>query len=162
MNKTLIAFATAVIAAMTMFTSAAEAGMKLRIGFGFPIGAFTAHGGGGYGHHRRYRRHKYVKRRVKHKKVYHAKKKAESNAEVAKTEEAPKATPVVEKVESENSSITTAALPAPEETPVEEIAPQETSEAVEAKPATEQEETAKLDCKKFFPAVGMTLSVPCE
>jgi hypothetical protein len=167
MNKTLITIATAAIAATTLFTSEAEAGMKFHIGFGFPIGAFAPHGGSGGYEYRSYKRHKYVERRVKHK-VYSAKKKDTSDDDVAKAEET-KPAPVVAKVETENSSITMAALPAPVTSAVDETAPdkttepvQTTAEVVETTPVTEEKTTGKLDCKKFFPAVGMTLSVHCE
>jgi hypothetical protein len=70
------------------------------------------------------------------------------------------------KTETENSSIT----------PVEPIEPvTETSSTagttaepaeVAADPVTpvadEPKTVNKLDCKQFFPSVGMTLSVPCE
>ena len=55
----------------------------------------------------------------------------------------------------------TAAVDPETVTPVEVKAETKT---VEAKPAVSKPEKAasKLDCKKFFPSVGMTLSVPCE
>jgi hypothetical protein len=77
--------------------------------------------------------------------------------------------PVI-KAETENSSIT----------PVEAIEPvaetgttDKTAETATAEPADvaadpvtpvadEPTTVNKLDCKKFFPSVGMTLSVPCE
>ena len=85
--------------------------------------------------------------------------------DVAKVE-----TPAVDTAESENSSITTAAL-TPAEQPTAAAATTETvatttPAAVDPKPAETTEarpQTAtKLDCKKFFPSVGMTLTVPCE
>src|SRR5262245_36624913 len=84
MNKTLVAIAAAFLAVTTL-CSGAEAGFKVRIGFGFPIGGFNAHHGGGYEHH--YRRHRYVERRVK-KKVHVAKAKTYAPKKVAKVEPA--------------------------------------------------------------------------
>ena len=107
MNKTLVAIAAAFLAVTTL-CSAAEAGFKVRIGFGFPLGGFNAHHGGGYAH-RHHRRHRYVVRRAK-KKVHVAKAKTyapKKVAKIAKVEPAVIATPEpVIKTETENSSIT--------------------------------------------------------
>jgi hypothetical protein len=161
MNKMMIAVATATLAVMTLFASAAEAGFKVRIGFGFPIGGFSGHSGGYSGHHH-YRKRYYARRKVK-QKVHVAKKPSAEKSTVAKVEEAPK--PVVDTAESENSSITTAAVAETEEKAADEAteAADKTAEAaVEPAPADEPKTVKKLDCKKFFPSVGMTLTVPCE
>ena len=71
-----------------------------------------------------------------------AKAKAQSKIETAK------AAPV--EVESENSAISTASVDKSDTAKVE-LAP---SDGVQASKA--------VGCKKFFPTVGMTLSVPCE
>jgi hypothetical protein len=172
MNKTLVAIAAAFLAVTTL-CSAAEAGFKVRLGFGFPLGGFNAHHGGGYSQHR-HRRHRYVVRRAKKKKVHVAKAKTSSKKvaakkvapkQIAKVEPAAIAAPepIVE-TETENSSIT----------PVEPIAPvtetsstEKTAETADAAdpvtPVADEPKTVnKLDCKQFFPSVGMTLSVPCE
>jgi hypothetical protein len=164
MHKSLIAIATALLAATTLFASAAEAGMKVRLGFGFPLGSFTAHGnsGGSYSKHSRKKRHHYVRRQVKDKvKVT---KKSTATKSVAKAEPEPKIVTVDEVAETENSSISTAAI-----APVEKTATEDGAEAApepvagpETKPAEVPKSAKKLDCKKFFPSVGMTLSVPCE
>jgi len=39
---------------------------------------------------------------------------------------------------------------------------QENSVETVAEPKDDPKTTKNLDCKKFFPAVGMTLTVPCE
>lgn len=176
MNKSL-AIVAAILAAVTMLASSAQAGLKIRLGFGGPLPVFTAHGNGGHSA-RHYHRKRYLTRRIVKKKVYVAKRKAEPK--IAKQEKKPKviakaptpkptvvaAAPVVEPeliADSENSSITTAALETQEIAPVaaaEDGAPAPI-EAVttEPKPA---KAASKLDCKKFFPSVGMTLTVPCE
>ena len=175
MNKTLIAVATAVLAVTTLFASAAEAGFKIRLGFGGPLPGFGAHGGSGHYAHRRWRKRQYIVRRKAKPKVYVAKKATSSKSDVAKVEEAPK--PLVDTAETENSSIATAAVAEIEEQAADEAteAGDKTAEAaVEPEPAAtaaagakpapadEPNMVKKLDCKKFFPSVGMTLTVPCE
>ena len=171
MSKLPVAIIAALIAVATMYSSAAEAG--LRIGLGFGGGLPFAHGnGGGYSkqHHHRKR---YIARRVKKQKVYVAKRKV-SEPKVAKVEKVAKpavvaTAPVVEPeviADSENSSITTAALDATAAVDPATVTPVEVkaeSKTVAANPTVSKpEKAAKLDCKKFFPSVGMTLSVPCE
>jgi hypothetical protein len=173
MNKSLVAIIAALIAAATTFSSAAEAGLKIHFGFG-PV--FHGHGNGLHAK-RHYHRKRYIVRRVAKKKVYVAKKTTQSAPKVAKVEKVTKpevvaAVPVAEEevdviADNENSSITSAALDPVEktaaiepeaETPIAVKAETETAKA-EAKPA---KAVSKLDCKKFFPSVGMTLTVPCE
>jgi hypothetical protein len=168
MNKSLVALIAALIAAATIFSSAAEAGFKIRLGFGGPLHAFNAHGNGGYKKH--HHRKRYLARRiVKKEKVYVAKRKTTSEPKVAKVESKPQVVatlPVIEPdviADSENSSITTAALDTASIEP-ETVTPVEVkADATEPKTSSKPEKAAsKLDCKKFFASVGMTLSVPCE
>jgi hypothetical protein len=171
MNKSLVALIVALIAAATTFSSAAEAGLRIRLGFGGPLPSFTAHGNGGH-YSKHHHRKRYIARRVKKEKVYVAKRKV-SEPKVAKVEKVAKpkviaTAPIIEPdviADSENSSITTAALETGDTTaavdtdavtPVEVKADAATTEPKREKAAS------KLDCKKFFPSVGMTLSVPCE
>ena len=164
MFKSPVALIAALIAAATIFSSAAEAGFKIHLGFGGPLPGFTAHGNSNYHHRRRY----IARRIVKKEKVYVAKRKTTSEPKVAKVEKpAVVATvPVIEPeviADSENSSITTAALDTASVAP-ETVAPVEVkADATEPKTSSKPEKAAsKLDCKKFFPSVGMTLSVRCE
>jgi hypothetical protein len=71
----------------------------------------------------------------------------------------------------EKSSITVASTD--ETTKVEPVKITETKKTAEAAKAIEPVKTAetkknesavaqKIDCKKFFPSVGLTLTVPCE
>ncbi len=173
MNKSLVALIGTLIAAATMFASAAEAGLKIRLGFGgFP--AFNSHGGGGGYGHRHYQRKRYIARRVA-KKTYVAKKSTPSAPKVAKADKVSKpevvaTAPVTDEVEviadNENSSITSAAEPIKTSAiaePETEIPVAVKADAKSAKDEAKPEKTAgKLDCKKFFPSVGMTLSVRCE
>jgi hypothetical protein len=155
MIKTQAALVTAV-AACTMLATTAEAGMKVRLGFGFPLGSFTAHGnsGGGagdYSERRRKSRQHYVGRKETSKvKVSNGK----SADTVAKAEpEAPLENVDKVNAQSENSSISTAAVTPVVETPTGDDT---------AGTSAEGKAAVKSDCKKFFPSVGMTLTVPCE
>jgi hypothetical protein len=173
MNKSLVALIGTLIAAATMFASSAEAGLKIKFGFGGGFPAFHSHNGGGHAH-RHYQRKRYVARRVAKKTVV-AKKSTPSVSKVAKADKVSKpevvaAVPVTEEVEviadNENSSI--AGVGEPIKTSAIADPETETSDIAEAdakptKGEAKPEKTAgKLDCKKFFPSVGMTLSVSCE
>lgn len=172
MSKLPVALFAAFIAVATMYSSAAEAG--LRIGFHFGGGHSFAHGnGGGYSKH--HHRKRYIARRVKKQKTYVAKRKV-SEPKVAKAEKVAKPevvaavpVPAIEPdviADNENSSITTAALDTTAAVDPATLTPAKVEaepKTIEAKPAVSKpEKAAKLDCKKFFPSVGMTLSVPCE
>ena len=172
MNKFLIALAATLFAISTMLpvSSAQAGGFKKGLGVGLAIGAIgvMAHQAHRAEKHRRWKKRQYVRRPKQ--KTYVSKKTTVKKA-VAKVEEpvAPPPLPVAKAIdaETENSSITTAALP-PVEEQIEEQAQDttETSEAdvqpVAATSSIEPQTANKLDCKKFFPSVGMTLSVPCE
>jgi hypothetical protein len=178
MNKILIAIATLVFAvgAMLTPTAPAQAGWKGRLAVGLAIGAI-----GAMSHHHRYekrrwRKERYQAHRKAKKKVYTSKKSTASPKKVAKAEPAslPEQKVIDAAVENENSSIATVALPAPEATATDTSALTTDQAAETVKVAVENPETAtitepqsagkasKLDCRKFFPAVGMTLSVSCE
>jgi hypothetical protein len=169
MSKLPVALIAALIAVATMYSSAAEAGLRIGIGFGFGGPSF-AHGNS---YNKHYHRKRYIARRVKKEKVYVAKRKV-SEPKVAKVEkvaepEVVATAPIVEPeviAESENSSITTASLESTAAVDPETVTPvgvKAETKIVEAKPAVSKpEKAAKLDCKKFFPSVGMTLSVRCE
>ncbi|MFA6140018.1 MAG: hypothetical protein WC684_04780 [Hyphomicrobium sp.] len=174
MNKSLVALIVALIATATAFSSAAEAGLRIRLGFGGPLPSFVAHGNGGGYSQKHYHRKRYIARRVKKEKVYVAKRKV-SEPKVAKVEKVAKpkviaTAPIVEPdviADSENSSITTAAL----ETDTvdttaavdnDTVAPVEVKADAATTAPKREKAASKLDCKKFFPSVGMTLSVPCE
>jgi hypothetical protein len=161
MNKSLIAIASATIALATFATSSAEAG-------------FFHHGGGFLGHvlshsfHHCHRPEYIVRTPVE--RVYVSR---PARQVVVTQDEAP-ALQQQATAHNENSSIAVASA---------DVAENEATDSVEkiivktdktakatAKPAKVAEadvETGsttpkRLDCKQFFPAVGMTLSVPCE
>jgi hypothetical protein len=176
MNKSLVALIGTLIAAATMFAASAEAGIKFRLGFGGPHPVFNSHGGGGGYNHRHYKRKRYIARRVAKKKTYVAKKSTPSAPKVAKVDktvskpEVVATAPVTEEVEviadNENSSIAGAAEPIKTSAiaePETEIPVAVKADAKAANGEAKPDKTAgKLDCKKFFPSVGMTLSVRCE
>jgi hypothetical protein len=144
MTRTILAIATAFLAVMTVFASAADAGFKVRLGFGGPLPAFTAHGPSkSYGQKRYSKKRSYrAKRKARTAKKRIAKRKA--TAKKAKT------APIKTDAENENSTISTASLDKNETIETEVIA------------KDEPKATRKVGCKKFFPTVGMTLTVPCE
>jgi hypothetical protein len=172
MNKTLIALATATLAIVAT-VSQAEAGFGIRIGFG-PIG-FGAIGNGGYTPH-------YSPRRI-----YRAERAPVRAHKVQPTAVAKEEDKKVEKAvaQNENSSIAIVATVASVENSSITVASAEETKKVEAVKITETKKTAdaakaiepvktpetkksepavaqKIDCKKFFPSVGLTLTVPCE
>jgi len=155
MNKSLFAIATAVLAVTTLFASAAEAGFKVRLGFGGPLPAFTAYGNSG--HHGRKacnERARQVVRREERAPAHVAKKSAGSTS-VAKVEEKAETTDQTAAAEQENSSISVAAA---EVTQSKGAEPIKTAAAATSEPVA----AVEVGCKKFFPSVGMTLSVSCE
>ncbi|MES0384729.1 MAG: hypothetical protein ABUJ98_09070 [Hyphomicrobium sp.] len=144
MTRTILAIATAFLAVMTVFASAADAGFKVRLGFGGPLPAFTAHGPSkSYGQKRYSKKRSYRAKR----KARTAKKRIVKRKPTAKTVET---APIKTDAENENSTISTASLDKNETIETEAIA------------KDEPKATRKVGCKKFFPTVGMTLTVPCE
>ncbi len=144
MTRTILAIATAFLAVMTVFASAADAGFKVRLGFGGPLPAFTAHGPSkSYGQKRYSKKRSYRAKR----KARTAKKRIVKRKPTAKTVET---APIKTDAENENSTISTASL--------------DKNEAIETEAIVKDEPkaTRKVGCKKFFPTVGMTLTVPCE
>jgi hypothetical protein len=167
MNKSLIALLTAAVA-IAATVSHAEAGFHFRIGFG-PIGYGAFNHGSDYGSYhaprRIYRAERAPVRAHKAQPTSVAKeedKKAEKSVAQNENSSIAVAAPAVASVE--NSSITIASEPVKiTETKktaeaAKAIEPVKTAETKKSAPAVAQ----KLDCKKFFPSVGLTLTVPCE
>lgn len=198
MTKFAIALAAVVIAAMPLRAPPADAGV--RIGFGFPLGHFTArpshrhsyyrsrrgHAAGNYDR----RRHAAAASRARHARAARIRQFqmaqreraiARANARSAVKSEAPRDSVVKVKSKDEN--------PAPFETTAEPRplapAPLAAPLATEVEPALEQSkatvdkqdppvtdapanasgtapEAATGDCRKFVPAVGLTITVPCN
>jgi hypothetical protein len=149
MTRTILAIATAFLAVMTVFASAADAGFNVRLGFGGPLPSFTAHGPSkSYGAKRH--RNKRIYRAAKQRKARPAEKRIVERTTVAKKVETAKTAPIKTETDNQNSTISTASL--------------ENDKIVETEVEAndEPETTGNVGCKKFFPTVGMTLTVPCE
>ncbi len=153
MNRTIPAIAAALFAAMT-FTSAAEACISCEYVPEVVRESSTSHGSHGSTYYRVKRDYtaakvhdsRPAKRRIA-KSAATAKKATTAAAAPAKTESTAS---IKTEAESENSTISTATLAA-----------SETAEVKEA-PAAKTKANTNVGCKKFFPTVGMTLTVPCE
>ena len=163
MKKVLIAVATAFIALTSMFSTPADAGFKVRIGFGLMSPRLVVPLKPRRPVYRKYKKRKYqaAKRRRAKRKTY-AKKRSRKPATIAKVKTTPKAAPVAKTFENQNSTISTAMVETTENTT--ETTPEEVETVAEnSGEVTSIADTGnQLGCKKFFPAVGMTLSVPCE
>ncbi len=150
MTRTIPAIAAALFAAATLFASAAQACISCE--YVPPVVNTPVYSHSTVYYHKR-RVHTATRRviRAARKLIVEsdsAPRKVET-AKITPTEETAKADPVELNVESENSSISTASI--------------DKSESAEAKatPAVTKVST-NVGCKKFFPTVGMTLTVPCE
>ena len=162
MTRTFLATATALIAAGTLLSSAAQACISCEyvpevvrphatspLAYGRGDNAVSHGSSGGYSVKRRIAKSEPVAKSVKAAKVEKQDKPAKV-AKVAKTEtvKVAKAEPVeTTPAQSENSAITVAVA----------------DTAVKDAPVAKAETAAKpTDCKKFFASVGMTLTVPCD
>lgn len=177
MNTKLFAIASALVATATL-ASAAEAGGGVRLGFGFPLGTFTAtpsHGGGGGSYP--------AARPKRHAPIQQTARKPEKPAHVVKAQPAKAKAPnaVTEHTATTTETNETTApltgssaliqqsIPAHEtgspatESPAADVKveakPDETAEAKTDSSATTD---ATGNCKKFIPAIGMTVSVGCK
>jgi len=157
MTKSIVALATAILAATTLLSSAAEAGFKVHFGFGGgPAPYLTDYNKESAYEHKAPRKHYQAARRHESEPVPTAKKHTSENvAQVEDKVEEKTETAPAKLAETENSSISVAQA---------EVAQAATAEPVETAVATSSEPktAASLDCKKFFATVGMTLTVPCE
>jgi hypothetical protein len=177
----LLALATALIFAASSFASTAQAGMRVGVGIGvggLALGALGAmSNGGGRSEAREYssrKRERAARREREEKSTRSAKKSKSESTQQAEKEPAEKAPSFT--ATNEHSGIAGNGGPAP--SPVSTGSTATASSQMEnssisladadgAAPkkidTASQETTGKsLDCKKFFPSVGMTLSVPCE
>lgn len=169
MTRSILAIATALLAAPTLLASAAEACISCEYVPEVVRSSSTSH-----------EAKPYVKARVytaeKERRTAPAQKRIAKSEPVTKKVETAKIVPTKTQAKIENSSISGAADVAATETAkvetkaaqienssislastevagTEKAAVAETAKAVAAKP---------VDCKKFFASVGMTLTVPCE
>jgi len=161
MNKSLIAIASATFALATFANSSAEAGFHFGGHHGL-IGAVLSHS-----FHHCHRPEYIVRTPVE--RVYVSR----PARQVAVTNDEEPATKVAA-VHNENSTIAVASADVTNNEPTDSvekiIVTSDKTAAADAKPAKVAEATVetgsqtgkRLDCKKFFPSVGMTVTVPCE
>jgi hypothetical protein len=167
MTRNLLAIATALLAAPALFASAAEACISCEY---VPEVARSPAPS--------YAARPYVRERVyavERQRSHRAEKHIVKHEPIAKKVETAERAPIKTQAKSENSSIASAAETAPETAKVDVKAAQSENSSISpasvkaaasekaAVVATTQEASAKpVDCRKFFPSVGMTVSVPCE
>jgi len=165
MTRTIMAIATAFLFVITVFASAADAGYCGGRGYGGPCGVGPSFGAStkSYGAKRYYARAiartkakararsiAAAKAKAKARAVAAARAKAKAKARAAAKAAAAEDVELAEEIRDENSTISTASLDKSESTDTEET------------PTEEPKVNKNVGCKKFFPAVGMTLTVPCE
>jgi predicted membrane-bound mannosyltransferase len=190
MNTKLLVLATALAATATL-SSAAEAGGGVRLGFGFPMGSFTATParGGSYAASPSAAQVMAAKKKAAMQAAA-ARRAAASKAKVAKatneagdTKDTAESTPTgstalvqtaTQPAISDASSApqadakvtTVAAKPEPAAAPapavVTEPAKETKVEATKDESAGKVSQAKDLACKKFIPAVGLTVSVGCK
>ena len=176
----LLALATALIFAASSFASTAQAGMRVGVGIGvggLALGALGAmSNGGGRSEAREYssRKRERASRREREEKspTRSAKKSKSESTQQAEKEPADKAPAFTASNEHSGIAGNGGPAPSPVTTGSTDTASSQTENSsislVDADgpkkiDTASQETTGKsLDCKKFFPSVGMTLSVPCE
>lgn len=152
MTRTLLAIAAALVAATTFITSDAKACISCEYVPPVVNTPVYSHGAKVYKRSRTRAAVKVHRERRAKKQIVETKRKARpvATAKAAEPVEAVEPAKVEAKVESENSAISTASI--------------DKSETAELEPvkADEPKASKNVGCKKFFPTVGMTLTVPCE
>ena len=152
MTKTIIAIATAILAATTLMTSAAEAGFKVHMGFGGVPPYLTDYN----------KEAAYETKKRAQKRAQRAARRHQAPAKVTK-KATKNAAPAVAKAETKvEKTVETAAVSENSSISVAEGASKQASAAEPVKTAAADEPARSIDCKKFFATVGMTLTVPCE
>jgi hypothetical protein len=167
MTRTILTTATALLGAMTLLTPAAEACISCDYVPEVVRNHTTSdHGthfdnGRSHGYQARYKvKRSYAKvseprERPAKKRIVRSEPESKKVKVAKAADPAPVKTDTPEKAETENSTITTATLQPDGNADAKETAAPE-------KPAAENKANKNVGCKKFFPTVGMTLTVPCE
>ena len=152
MTRTVLAIATALVVAVTLSTSAANACISCEYVPEVVRSSSTLPHTGHYYSAKPYASNKEhaapAKRRVVKSEPV-AKKRILKSEPAAKMVETAATTPVKAESENENSTISTAAVDLSENTGANEAPIEAASDR-------------NVGCKKYFPTVGMTLTVPCE
>jgi hypothetical protein len=143
MTKAVLAIAAALFAAMTVFASSAQACISCEHVPVVVRGSQTSHAT------TRYTKRRFYKVAKKHR-ARPAKKRIAKRTTTTKKVARLKTAPIKRDAKNENSTISTASLGKDETIDTEET------------PTEEPEANKNVGCKKFFPSVGMTLTVPCE
>jgi hypothetical protein len=152
MTRSIIAIASALFAAIAMFGSAAQACISCE--YTPPVVNTPVYSHGAY-HHGKKRAHRAAKIRRARKAKKHIVKTRRAPAKVEAAEVAPETKPAkaAKAAVNQNSSISIAKT---------DVAPADDAPETTGSTDTETASEAKVDCKKFFPSVGMTLTVPCN
>jgi hypothetical protein len=175
----LLALATALIFAATTYTSTAQAGMRVGIGIGVgglalgALGAMSNKGGGEAREYRSRKKERAVRREREEKAPVRAAKKSKSETTQQAAKESVAKEPAFEASNEPSGiaskdgpgvpTVTTGSTDIAAQTENSSISLASADEAAPVKKIdTASQETKNLDCKKFFPTAGMTLSVPCE
>ncbi|MES0385275.1 MAG: hypothetical protein ABUJ98_11900 [Hyphomicrobium sp.] len=155
MTRTIFAIATALLAVMTVLASAAEACISCEHVPVVVRGSTTSDAATPFFY---VKKHSYTRKRfyraAKKRKARPAKKRVVKRKTITEKIKTAKTAPIETETETnpenENSTISTTSL--------------DTDEIVKpkAKPKAEPKVNKNVGCKKFFPSVGMTLTVPCE
>jgi len=171
----LLVLATALTLALASFVSTAQAGMRVGIGVGGlaigAIGAIANSGRSSEAREYRERRKPRAARRESEEKAPTRTAKKSKSEKSETTEEAKSETPATTEASSIAAAegatpvapVTTGSMTAVSGIEHSSIALASADERPMAKKVdTASDNSTGLGCKKFFPSVGMTLSVPCE
>ncbi|HEX5600739.1 MAG TPA: hypothetical protein VFX46_08885 [Hyphomicrobiaceae bacterium] len=163
-----------ILAGVALSAPAAEAGM--RIYFGFPVGGFYV--GGGHHHYRAHKYHAWRYHDLRRARAIEAERARKAAIAAERAEQKRLAALAVAKrkaadaradagaKEPEAAEITLAAIPLPVKKPDNPNASEAgtlTTAAITtaANSAPFGEEPKKLECKRYFANVGLTITVPC-
>jgi len=172
MTRTILAIAAALFAVATLFASAAEA--CISCSYVPPVVNTPARSYNTHSYEPRHRVERRSYRAAKRHRARRAKKYIVETETKAKKVETAKTAPANTKAVTENSTMSTASVDKSETIDIKTEAETENSTLSTASvdrsdtfdldktPVEEPKVSTNVGCKKFFPTVGMTLSVPCE
>lgn len=150
MTRSILAIVSALFAATAFFASAAQA--CISCSYVPPVVNTPVYSHGGGYHHSNTRTYRAAKAHRARKAKRHIVESAPKAKKVQAAKVTPESKPADTAAVKENSSISIAKT---------DVAPSDT-DAPETTGSTDADTEAKVGCKKFFPSVGMTLTVPCD
>lgn len=150
MTRSILAIVSALFAATAFFASAAQA--CISCSYVPPVVNTPVYSHGGGYHHSKTRTYRAAKAHRARKAKRHIVESAPKAKKVQAAKIASDTKPATTTAVKENSSISIAKT---------DVAPSDT-DAPETTGSTDADTEAKVSCKKFFPSVGMTLTVPCD